>query len=401
MGFIGDDSGDDSSGDSSDDSSGDSSGDSSDDSGSLVTDTSGGSGDLSGLQLGGNVTPGDIKDSLTSGVSTATQSYGDLGNQLAQGNYSGLVQNGVLDASKVAGAAISTYDKAQTAAGAFNTAAGVDFTGQKTQAQQLEVAAVFTAVATIIGGAWGAAMGAAFTALLKARGAAHAGYGACATSPPAGSTFPQLKAWSHYTGWADPSNYGKPYPASPPGSFEAWANPLLEYNFALRWNCFGGITLDNGVKEPGLYQAPPILLALLVQTWNKLHTGPTRTITRKAPACMIGQDEPPDFDPISASLPWTLDGGCPTQAQLSIIVNNGPPVKEIKLHLSPIGTTPVTPGQMAAALGSGAVRTGTTTPGTKAAIVAAGGATAAGGYLVYTAGGVKPAVLLVRRLLGF
>lgn len=130
----------------------------------------------------------------------------------------------------------------------------------------------------------------AFAAALALLPKAGAGPGVCVLDPPAGPLQSQIRAWSHYVSWESPSGMGGPFNPGAPGSFEAYANPVLLYNWELGANCFS----DKQTWAP-------VLLAGLVSAWNARHQGPTRTITRSG-LNPPGWGYSPSYDPIAQAL---------------------------------------------------------------------------------------------------
>ena len=184
-------------------------------------------------------------------------------------------------------------------------------------------------------------LGEAFAVLLAAGPKAGSGPGVCGTDPPAGAQLSQLQAWPHFVSWQ--SFYGA-YPLGAAGSFEAFANPPLEYNWLLIQNCFG--------DKAG---ASPTILAALISSWNALHdSSSTRTITRSG-LVPSGWGVPAGYDPIAQALEQALlakytppnqtfeqatsaDGGYtgPHGATSSFVVNTGPlKLKPLTLHFGP------------------------------------------------------------------
>lgn len=168
----------------------------------------------------------------------------------------------------------------------------------------------------------------AFQLLMAVLPNAGAGPGVCATDPPLGSAPSQLTAWPHFNSWA--ASFG-PY-INPPNSFEAFANPALEYNWLLFANCYS--------TSPG-YVPPPALLATLASSWNTVHSpSSTRTITHTGLNQQWGT--PPDYDPIANAMELdviqksmppgnltfdqtvTATGNAPRNVTSSITINNGP-----------------------------------------------------------------------------
>ena len=131
---------------------------------------------------------------------------------------------------------------------------------------------------------------AAFLALQAVLPQAGSGPGVCATDPPLGSAPSQLTAWPNFKSWA--SFYG-PYLPGPADSFEAYANPQLEYNWLLFANCFS--------NSPS-YVPPQAMLAMLISTWNSAHMATSvRTISRSG-LNPPGFSSAPNYDPIANAL---------------------------------------------------------------------------------------------------
>ena len=261
---------------------------------------------------------------------------------VAAGDYSGAIQNGVFQAQQVIGTSLADYNKAKQVYDAIqDPQSPVDESGQKSKQQLQAQAAAMGVVLTAIGGPLGAGLAAALSAFVAAEGAAHAGAGYCNTDPPSGCDWPSLMAWPHYVSWSARQGTGYPQPAS--GTFEAYANPILEYNQALRDNCF----VD-------MWRPTPLVLATLIQTWNTLYSGPMRTISRQTMPGDLRAPSPKLWDPIAQALSDSVpveDG-----RTVSFQVANGPP-KPIKLQKVLTLHFPKTAAQVQAATGapSGAV----------------------------------------------
>ena len=139
----------------------------------------------------------------------------------------------------------------------------------------------------------GQVVGAALELLFALAPQAGAGPGVCATDPPpvadkAHPTPSELAGWSHYTSWESANG---PYARGAAGTFEAYALPVLAWNWELASNCFAN-----------LYVPSPVLLASLIGAWNATHhaTG-TRTISRSG-LNPVGFASSPNFDPIAEAL---------------------------------------------------------------------------------------------------
>jgi hypothetical protein len=173
---------------------------------------------------------------------------------------------------------------------AFSQAAGaVSVSGGRVSLSPAAQEAVSGAIEATTLGAISVALpgaGAVFALALALAPKAAAGPGVCATDPPASGYLGDLQAWPHFQSWA--ATWGS-YPPAPAGTFEAFANPVLEYNWLLGANCFG----DKATPAP-------ILLGSLISSWNAIHTAAsTRTICRTVtPAAFAGQQ----YDPIAEAL---------------------------------------------------------------------------------------------------
>ena len=256
----------------------------------------------------------------------------------------------------------------------------------------------YSAATDAILGVWGAAfpIGAAAYALLMALAPkAGAGPGTCVSDPvhvsnPAAPTLAELRAWPHFRGWTDTYS---PYSIAAPGSFEAQANPLLEWNWTLATNCF------SAIASPA-----PVLLAALVHSWNQAHSNAsTRTITRcglvspGVPAPGGGwQKDPPSYDPIAQALDVSVQmahqtPNCsafdcysgPQNVCSSFTINTGPLLLKA-LHLPSSRAGASAPAASASSSSGGGLL----------ALLALGGAAA----FVVHAGGVAPAMKILRRL---
>jgi len=227
------------------------------------------------------------------------------------------------------------YDQFQSATQGVSIVGGrVELSDGASQAALGGIEAGLTAAAPVLGAAL-----AAFIALAPKAGA---GPGVCATDPPAGPLLSDLQAWAHFTSW--PSFFA-PYTVGAPGSFEAFANPILEYNWLLWANCYSNKWIP-----------PAILLATLVSAWNGNHKGPTRTICR-AGLNPSGFGLGPGYDPIANALESAILAKCPPppadfesfinappcepqNVSSCVTINDGPLV----LHILPL-TLRMTPAQ--------------------------------------------------------
>jgi hypothetical protein len=262
----------------------------------------------------------------------------------------------------------------------------------------------YAAVTDTIVAVWGAAfpIGGALYALLMALAPhAGAGPGTCVTDPvhvanPSAPTAAELRAWPHFSGWTDQYS---PYPIAAAGTFEAYANPILEWNWTLATNCFSQIAVPS-----------PVLLAALIHSWNQAHdSSSSRVVTRCGlvatgiPAPGGGWlKDPPSYDPIAEALDGSVQlahqtPGCTgfdcyngqNNVCSSFTINTGPlKVKPLTLHFGPSsGVGAKAPAPAAAA---------SSVSGTTVAVVALGGAAA---LFVAKSGGLAPALRALRRML--
>jgi hypothetical protein len=231
------------------------------------------------------------------------------------------------------GAAVSYYQ--QAAAATSNIKVVKDSNGWPTvqlspKAQAVVVDLVNTYAYTI------PVLGQLYAILVALAPQAGAGPGTCSTDPvhvanPAAPTMAELQAWPHFWGWTDEYS---PYPVAAAGTFEAYANPILEWNWTLNTNCFSSIATQ-----------PAVLLASLTHSWNQAHSGTTtRVVTRSGlqatgvPAPGGGwEKDPPSYDPIAQALDQAVglqytDPNCsafdcyngPTNTSTSFTINTGP-----------------------------------------------------------------------------
>jgi hypothetical protein len=174
--------------------------------------------------------------------------------------------------------AASYYNQVQTAA------QGTKFVNGTLQLSPAAANAIATTIETTVEASI-PVLGQAFAIFMALAPQAGAGPGVCATSPPASPA--AMASWPGFTSWA---SFNGTYALGAPGSFEAYANPILQHNWELGQNCFS----DKAAPAPSL-------LAALVASWNATHQGPSRTITRSGlnPA---GFGTVPNFDPIADAL---------------------------------------------------------------------------------------------------
>jgi hypothetical protein len=225
-------------------------------------------------------------------------------------------------------------------------------------------------------------LGAALGLFLALAPKAGPGPGVCATDPPAGPLLSQLQAWPHFTSWA---SFFSSYPVGSPGSFEAFANPPLEYNWLLFANCYSNKWLP-----------PALLLATLVAAWNGVHQATsTRTICRSG-LNPSGFGLGPGYDPIANALETAIQAGCPAppgatfeqvvnappcepqNATSCFQVNSGPLiVKRIPLRLH---MTPAQAGLVAATSKPISTETAAQAAAIPTGLVVAGGLAAAAWY---------------------
>jgi len=197
---------------------------------------------------------------------------------------------------------------------------------------------------TIIGGISVVApeLGAAYAILLAIGPKAGPGPGVCSTNPPINSLPSTLVSWPYFKSWA---GFFGPYPTYPAGTFESFANPILEYNWLLFSNCF---------SDSSAYVPPPILLGLLINAWNSKHASSSkRTIARSGLNANFGQ-QPASYDPISNALETALiakytgsapanetfeqsiaaESAVPNNLTSSFVINDGPLIVQVvALHL--------------------------------------------------------------------
>jgi hypothetical protein len=273
---------------------------------------------LSTVAHSAGVSPADLQTALgNSGAAALAQTVQQAGTN-AQ----------VLNAEQLIGTALRNGPTAAAVnsawGGLVQTTADMDATAAANlKKSTAAVAGIFAAVAALGGGPAVAAMGAAF-ALLGQMRPAEAGPGVCGTNPPPSSNWALLKAWPYYTSWVDNEkqitctngntlNYNSTAPG-PAGSFEAYANRVLEYNYDLINNCY--ITAST---------PSPLLLAQLIAGWNTTHLGPTRVVTRKIPSQYLGEDfDCTGYDPIARALFDTLAGTQNWPSTVSFAINSGP-----------------------------------------------------------------------------
>lgn len=232
-----------------------------------------------------------------------------------------------------------------------------------------------------------AAMGifmAAYTALFPVGGAivgaimalgphAAGGPGECVSDPPPGPALSQLRSWAHFQSW---QSFNGPYGPDKPGTFEAWANPILEYNSLLGMNCFTKIMLR-----------PEVLLARLIVAWNGSHEGPQRSIVRQFNHInTFGVN--PGYDPIAEALYFSIidvSGGYngPDTGKRGFFVNSGPE-KPKTVTVKPLVLHHFLPTTTAAKAPTTAAAPGASTSGTTVAV--AGVAAAGGLFWAWKAG---------------
>jgi hypothetical protein len=233
---------------------------------------------------------------------------------------------------------------------------------------------------------------------------AGAGPGVCATDPPnvpAGTvpTLAQLQAWPHFQSWA---GFNGSYPAASAGSFEAFANPVLEFNWLLKSNCF-----------PQLYTPPPIVLATLIAAWNATHQATsTRPICRSFQHLKSFGAETL-YDPIADALFWAIQadpkyqgpapagawwagGGTiydgPDTGALCFSVNTGATIVRIK----PLTFRGATPAQLSLRNAGSAIAKATAPTSSVATVAVLGAAAAGAWWLTSTTAGARLLARLVR-----
>jgi hypothetical protein len=231
-------------------------------------------------------------------------------------------------------------------------------------------------------------LGAALGIILAIAPKAGAGPGVCSTDPPPGPLLSQLQSWDHFVPW---NGVTGPYAA---GSFEAFANPVLEYNWLLGSNCFAS------AMTPA-----PVLLAALVASWNATHAASsTRQVCRTWHAISYVAD--PGYDPIADALSQAnyalhatktgagaFDTGY-TGGDLTTMcfaINAGPQVAKIK----PLTFRGATPAQLALSDAASKPLPTLTRP-SGAGTVAVIGAAAAGAWWLSTPAGARFLAKLLR-----
>ena len=192
-------------------------------------------------------------------------------------------------------------------------------------------------------------LGPALAIFLAIAPSAGAGPGTCASDPPnvrdaKHPTPSELRAWSHFTAW---EAFFEPFAPGAARSFEAFANPILAWNWELGANCFGNLSVPA-----------PLLLAALISAWNGSHAGPSRTITRGGLNPSAAWGLPPGYDPIANALEGAVYGratgsvAAPQDVTSSFVVQAGAehapapapaptPTKTIAFKLSAPAPAPV------------------------------------------------------------
>lgn len=267
-----------------------------------------------------------------------------------------------------ANTARSYYNQFSSAAQGVSIVNGrVELSDGASQAALGGIEAGLTAVAPVLG--------AALAAFLAIAPKAGPGPGVCATDPPSGPLLSELQSWPHFTSWA---SFFAPYNLGSAGSFEAFANPALEYNWLLFANCYSN-----------KWVPPAVLLATLVAAWNGTHQGTsTRTICRSG-LNPSGWGVGPGYDPIANALESAILANCPTPAGATFEqvvnapacmpqnatscfhVNSGPLV----VHVIPLTLhmTPAQAGLMAAAVKPISTQTAAQAAAIPTGLVVAGG----------------------------
>jgi hypothetical protein len=166
---------------------------------------------------------------------------------------------------------------------------------------------------------------------------AGAGPGNCVTNPPHGPLDTSNPFYASYT-----AAHGS-YAAPAPGSFEAYAYPLLARNAELVDNCYPNLAIPWGQ-----------LLAGIVWGWNATHAGPVRTITRTGLNAWGAQD------PLAYALSQALTGNTsapgfnatPPPPSASIQINGGAWHRKVAVLHLPRPAAPVRAAAPAASSGS-------------------------------------------------
>jgi hypothetical protein len=229
---------------------------------------------------------------------------------------------------------------------------------------------------------------------------AGAGPGVCATSPPAvpagqPPTLAELQAWPHFVSW---SSFNGNYGPDAAGSFEAFANPVLEFNWVLHANCFAQ-----------LYTPPPVILATLIAAWNATHQATsTRQICRSfAHLKSFGSEG--YYDPIADALYWSIVGDPkyqgaavdwtgpqydgPDQGQSCFTVNTG--ARIVRIAPLTFRGAAMTAAQLSLQ-NAGASIAKATAPKSSAPALVAVGAVAAGAWWLSTPAGARLLAKLFR-----
>jgi len=116
---------------------------------------------------------------------------------------------------------------------------------------------------------------------------ASGGAGTCANPPRSNSPL-DLTSWPNFTSWA---SFNGSYGPDAPGSFEAYANPILEYNWLLAQNCF-----------PQAKLPPQVLLASLIASWNAKHAPSSTRVVQRVFDHITSFGANPNYDPIADAL---------------------------------------------------------------------------------------------------
>lgn len=144
------------------------------------------------------------------------------------------------------------------------------------------------ALGTLIGGPFvGSALTAAWGAIVKAVGFAQAGYGTCDDRSQGDQSYvvdptTDWRDWPYqfYIGNGRAGFYPKPLTEPTPGTFEAFADLLIQADFARLHNCAPPCP-DHACGPVGLGLGPTITLAQAIAVWNATHSGSvTRYISR-------------------------------------------------------------------------------------------------------------------------
>ena len=273
---------------------------------------------------------GDLGDDLTAGGTFQWQQLtakGSLGGQL-YGSASALGQ--IATSGGCGGADIDALRACEEQKGIAMASAMGTFVG---------------VIGTAIGGPLvGAALTSLWGSLVKAVGFAEAGYGTCDDRTEASQSYvvdpsTPWTTWPYqfYEGNGRAGFYPRPMTSPAPGTFEAFADGLIQADFARLHNCAPPCP-NHACGPVGLGLGPTITLAQAIATWNATHSGSVqRTITRfnlnsgVQGGFQSGVYDGADgiLDSIGQALNET-PGTLPARSSLSFTINDGPAVSLAK-----------------------------------------------------------------------